>query len=269
MSIIESFADDLNKDIFNGIDIAENGIKNIGNIIVDTNDKTGYNINNITNNMTHAMMMLDNEIERKKLQEKSMIHRTTDGAVRLYANEINKINNIPVDATVRLYANEVNKMEYNVRNTKPLTPDLDRQVSTVTISGMRTYVSGLDQFHKYLFNFLIKPLDPRAKMTSTDYNIINIIIKFITLLIINTNNLIISNTIEKGIPVVEKSIGYKLDGRRIGRKRPAVKSRKMTLIMKIVKTLLTVLATLLDLILLALVNQTNIFSNIVKDLLGK
>jgi len=39
--------------------------------------------------------------------------------------------------------------------------------------------------------------------------------------------------------------------------------------MKIIKTILTVFATLLDLILLALVNQTNIFSNIVKDLLGK
>jgi len=269
MSIIESFADDLNKDIFNGLDIAENGVRNIGNIIVDTNDRTSNNINNIKNNMTHAMLMLDNEIERKKMQEKSMLHRKTDEVVRLYATEVNKITNMPVDATVRLYANEVNKMEYNVKNTKPLTSDLDRQISTVATSGVKTYESRLDQFHTYIFNLLIKPLDSKAKMASTDYNILNIIIKFVTLLIINTNNLIVSNTIERGIPVVEKSVGYKLDGRRIGPKRPKVTSRKMTLIMKIVKTILTVLATLLDLILLALVNQTNIFSNIVKDLLGK
>ena len=269
MSIIESFADDLNKDIFNGIDIAENGVKNIGNIIVDTNNKTSYNINNIKNKMTHAMMMLDYEIERKKMQEKSILHRKTDEAVRSYATEVNKITNMPVDATVRLYANEVNKMEYKVKNTKPLTSDLDRQITTITIKGVKTYDSVLDQFHIYFFNLLIKPLEPKAKMTSNDYNILNIIIKFITLIIININNLLVSNTVDRGIPILEKSIGYKLDGRRIGRKRLVKRSRKVTLIMKIVKTLLTVLATLLDLILLALVNQTNIFSNIVKDLLGK
>ena len=193
MSIIESFADDLNKDIFNGIDIAENGIKNIGNIIVDTNNKTSYNINNIKNNMTHAMMMLDNEIERKKMQEKSILHRKTDEAVRSYATEVYKITNMPVDATVRLYANEVNKMEYNVKNTRPLTSDLDRQITTVTIKGVKTYDSVLDQFHTYFFNLLIKPLEPKAKMTLKDYNILNIIIKFITLIIININNLFVSN----------------------------------------------------------------------------
>jgi hypothetical protein len=68
--------------------------------------------------------------------------------------------------------------------------------------------------------------------------------------------------------IAEKLIGYKLDGRKIGKTKPT-KSTKLPLIMKIIKTVLSIFATLLDLILLVLTNQTDIFANMVKNMLGK
>ena len=124
-----------------------------------------------------------------------------------------------------------------------------------------------DPLNKLLFNLLIKPFDKSAVLTHRDNNTFKIIGMFILLVIESISNLFFNKTVEPVISLSEKAIGYKSDGRRIGPERQP--SPKIPLLMKILKTVLGVFASLLDLILMAFTNQVDVFTTIVRDLLGK
>lgn len=119
-----------------------------------------------------------------------------------------------------------------------------------------------------MFKKLIIPLEPSAKMSKRDFSFLVIFIRFILLVITTFNSYLIDNTIGHFIKYSEKTVGYRIDGRRIS-KEPRKESKKFPLIMRIIKTILTGFATLLDLILMAFTNKIDVFSNIVKDLLKK
>jgi len=125
----------------------------------------------------------------------------------------------------------------------------------------------LDPIYKFVFNLLIKPINKQAVFTDDDRSFFRIIGTFIILIITNVNTYIVDNTIGKAIDTSEKIIGYRSDGRKIGpESKPGI---KIPLLMKILRTVLGGIASLLDLILMAFTNQVDVVSNIVKDFLKK
>jgi hypothetical protein len=237
MNIIQRFTDDLNKTILNGIEV---GRKEVNKSIDSVGSNTRVNINKGANEIN------------------SNITTVQQGVKSVLRNVDNNINNT-INKGVKGYISNVDNLEKNISTESP------RSTSFKTV---KTYSSFLDSFYEWLFKILIKPYNPTVRMTFEDYSFVNIIRTFILLLITTTNNYIVENTIEKVINSSEKAIGYKLDGRRIGKKKKS-RDAKIPMILKIIKTILHVIATLLDLILMAFLNQTDVFANIVKDLLGK
>lgn len=135
-----------------------------------------------------------------------------------------------------------------------------------------------DPLYNIMFRLLIKPFNKKARLQQKDKGIFKIIGMSIMLLISTTynfivgntlsaNNYIVENTVSPVISTTEKVIGYRSDGRRIGPERKP--SAKIPLLMKILKTILGSIASLLDLILMAITNQVDVFTTIVRDLLGK
>ena len=143
--------------------------------------------------------------------------------------------------------------------------NLDKKLTSVL--GPDESPGLLDPLYTLLFNFLIKPFNKKAKLTPDDKNIFKIIGMSILLLITSINSYIVDNTIGKAVDTSEKITGYRSDGRRIGPENKS--SGKLPILFNIIKTILTVFASLLDLILLAFTNQVDVFTNIVKSLLKK
>jgi len=171
-----------------------------------------------------------------------------------------------LDVTKKAIDSSIDETEKNLQNS--LTSVLGRD------SGPGLF----DPLNKLLFTLLIKPFDSTAELTHSDNNTLKIIGMSIILLItttydsivgktLSTNDYIVENTVEPVISLSEKAVGYRTDGRRIGPEtRP---SAKIPLLMKILKTVLGVIASLLDLILMAFTNQVDVFTTIVRDLIGK
>jgi hypothetical protein len=137
--------------------------------------------------------------------------------------------------------------------------NLNKTVSNKLITPtIKTVDSSVDNFYKTLFNTLIKPFDKTAIMTSKDYNIFRIIGMFIILVIGYISGLLYDNT----IGLVFKKLG--LDKRNKVSKK---KNTKMSVLMKILKTILGVFAGILDIVLLAFTNQNAVLTTIVNDLL--
>ena len=137
--------------------------------------------------------------------------------------------------------------------------NLNNTVSnTIITPTIKTVDSSLDKFYKSMFNTLIKPFDKTAIMTSKDYNVFRIIGMFIVLVIGYISGLLYDNT----IGLVLHKLG--LDKRKKVSKK---KNTKIPILMKILKTILGVIAGILDIILLAFTNQTAVLTTIVNDLL--
>lgn len=137
--------------------------------------------------------------------------------------------------------------------------NLNKTVSNKLITPtIKTVDSSLDKFYKSMFNTLIRPFDKTARMTSKDYNIFRIIGMFIILFIGYISALLYDNT----IGLILKKLG--LDKRKRVSKK---KDTKLSTLMKILKTILGVIAGILDIILLAFTNQTAVLTTIVNDLL--
>ena len=66
-------------------------------------------------------------------------------------------------------------------------------------------------------------------------NVFTIFTTFILLVITTTNSYIIDNTILKVIDRIERLIGYRFNGRRIGKPTKYKQSKKIPLLMKILK----------------------------------
>jgi len=137
--------------------------------------------------------------------------------------------------------------------------NLNNTVSnTIITPTIKTVDSSLDKFYKSMFNTLIKPFDKTAIMTSKDYNVFRIIGMFIVLVIGYISGLLYDNT----IGLVLHKLG--LDKiKKVSKK----KNTKIHILMKILKTILGVIAGILDIILLAFTNQTAVLTTIVNDLL--
>jgi len=137
--------------------------------------------------------------------------------------------------------------------------NLNKTVSNKLITPtIKTVDSSLDKFYKSMFNTLIRPFDKTARMTSKDYNVFRIIGMFIILFIGYISALLYDNT----IGLILKKLG--LDKRKRVSKK---KDTKLSTLMKILKTILGVIAGILDIILLAFTNQTAVLTTIVNDLL--
>jgi len=152
------------------------------------------------------------------------------------------------------------------------------QNSLTSVLGPDGKPGMFDPLYNIMFRFLIKPFNKKARLQQKDKGIFKIIGMSIMLLIMTTYNFIVGNTlsannyiIDKTVtPVIsttEKVIGYRSDGRRIGPERKP--SEKIPLLIKILKTILKTIAGLLDIILMAFTNQVDVFTTIVRDLLGK
>jgi len=152
------------------------------------------------------------------------------------------------------------------RSTNSITKSIDNEANKNINFLLRGYNNFIDWLYKILFNLLIVPLDRTARISSKNFGFLNLFFTFITLLITNINGAILKNSVDKVITTSEKAVGYKLDGRPIGRKKKE-KSRSLPLFMKILRSILLMIATILDLVLLALVNQVDVFANIVKNLI--
>lgn len=247
MSMINSFVDDLNKSVLNGLNVGENKLQNIiSTAAIDTNRgitngviNLNKNITNVQSNVKYALRNIDNDINKSIDDSIKFIYKNRDTGLLKKA-----------DKAIKDYAKIEDKVKRTTNNT------------------VNKYKSSLDGVYVWLFKTLIKPYDRKAIMRYKDYNFITIITTFIFLVVTTTNNYIVDNTFLKVKAKVERLIGYRFDGRKIGKwkyKEP----KKIPLIMKIIKTILLMIAAFLDLILMAFLNQTDVFATMVKDLLGK
>lgn len=146
---------------------------------------------------------------------------------------------------IRTIDNSIDNLNNTVSN-KLITPTIN------------TVDSSLNNFYKQMFNTLIKPFDKTAIMTSKDYNVFRIIGMSIILVIGYISGLLYDNT----IGFVLRKLG--LDKRKKVSNR---KDTKLSVLMKIFKTILGVITGILDIILLAFTNQTAVLTTIVNDLL--
>jgi hypothetical protein len=161
-------------------------------------------------------------------------------------DNLNKtISNKLVNPTIKTVNNSVDNLNNTVSN-KLITPTIN------------TVDSSLNNFYKKMFNTLIKPFDKTAIMTSKDYNVFRIIGMFILLVTGYISALLYDNT----IGFVLRKLG--LDKRKKVSNR---KDTKLSVLMKIFKTILGVITGILDIILLAFTNQTAVLTTIVNDLL--
>ena len=146
-----------------------------------------------------------------------------------------------------------------IRSIDNSIDNLNNTVSNKLITPtINTVDSSLNNFYKQMFNTLIKPFDKTAIMTSKDYNVFRIISMFILLVTGYISALLYDNT----IGFVLRKLG--LDKRRKVSNR---KDTKLSVLMKIFKTILGVITGILDIILLAFTNQTAVLTTIVNDLL--
>ena len=186
-----------------------------------------------------------------------------------------------IDVTKKAVDDSIDETANNIQNnlTSVLGPDKE--------SGL------LDPLNRLLFTLLIKPFNKNAVLKHSDNGTLKIIGMSIILLItttfnnistfimsfltntydytvgntLSTNDYIVENSVGKVISFGEKAVGYRTDGRTI--ENESKQSAKIPLLLKILKTFLGVLAGLLDIVLMAFTNQVDVFSTIVKDLLGK
>lgn len=187
--------------------------------------------------------------------------------------EVNKIIDSSESSIQKTLSTSIKNINTNITNStsapRQLLKNIDKDIqNTLKYSPVQKYNTHLENFYAYMFKKLIVPYEPSAKMSKRDFSFLVILIRFILLVITNFNNYLIDNTVGRFITYSEKTIGYRIDGRRIS-KEPRKESKKLPLIMRIIKTILTGFATLLDLILMAFTNKIDVFSNIVKDLLKK
>ena len=171
-----------------------------------------------------------------------------------------------LDVTKKAIDSTIDETEKNLQN------------NLTSVLGKDSDPGLFDPLNKLLFTLLIKPFDRNAKLTSKDNSTLKIIGMSIILLItttynyivgntLSTNNYVVANSVGKVVSLSEKVVGYRTDGRRIG---PETKpSAKIPLLFKIIKTFLSVIAGLIDIVLMAFTNQVDVFSTIVRDLLGK
>ena len=160
----------------------------------------------------------------------------------------------------------INSTAKSLDNNGSLIRSIDNSIDNInkTVSNklitptIKTVDSSLDKFYKSMFNTLIRPFDKTARMTSKDYNVFRIIGMFIILFIGYISALLYDNT----IGLILKKLG--LDKRKKVSKK---KNTKLSTLMKIIKTILGVIAGILDIILLAFTNQTAVLTTIVNDLL--
>ena len=248
MSLINSFVDDLNKSVLKGLTVGEKSLKNVINNTADNTNKSlingvldlNKNITNVQNNVSYALKNVDSDI-----------NNSIDDSIKyIYKNRDLGLGQ-KTDKAVRVYAAEQDKAK------------------TKADKSIKNYGGILDKAQQWLFNSLIKPFNPRVRMTHEDYSFVHIIITFILLVITTTNTYIVNNTFDKVQDMTERSVGYKFDGRRIGKPYKYKPSRKIPLLIKIIKTVLTIFASFLDLILMAFLNQSDVFATMVKGLLGK
>lgn len=187
--------------------------------------------------------------------------------------EVNKIIDSSESSIQKTLSTSIKNINTNITNStsapRQLLKNIDNDIQkTLQYSPIQKYNTHLENFYAYMFKKLIVPYEPSAKMSKSDFSFLAILIRFILLVITTFNSYVIDNTVGRFITYSEKAIGYRIDGRKISKKPPQA-SKKLPLIMRIIKTILTGLATLLDLILMAFTNKIDVFSNIVKDLLKK
>jgi hypothetical protein len=226
-----SFVENFTKDINKNV---LNGItlarKSVNNVIEDVGSRSEKSVNNVAN-------IIGNNIDNTR--------KNVVSVVRSVENDINS---------------GINKVV-----TTPGT-NIEKTITNTAKSSVKKYDGALKEFYKTLFKYLIKPFDKHAVMTYRDYNVFKIIGMSILLITSYVSTTIYDNTIGLLITFIEKLTGVRLDGRVQKRTK---KDTKISVIWKIITTILNVFAQLLDLILLAFTNQTSVFSNIVKDLLKK
>jgi hypothetical protein len=223
-------------------------------------DKINRRKNELMNDVINEIDMVIDKIKRKESTTVNNIAKEID-------NVVQKIDNKQRDVINKMVS-EMDRIVNKIQNQKFPESDIDKRIIKTTNNAVRGYNSFIDSIYRSLFNTLIKPFDPKARMSQRDYDFGKIIGTFILLFVGYISSLFYDNTIKRVITSSEKLIGYKLDGRKIGKSKPT-QSTKLPLLMKIIKTILSIFATLLDLILLVLTNQTDIFANMVKSLLGK
>ena len=174
--------------------------------------------------------------------------------VENFTNDLNKSINTTIDIGKKVIDSTIESvgtgLEKSVNST---AKSLDNNGSLIN-----TVDSSVDNFYKTMFNTLIRPFDKTAIMTSKDYNVFRIIGMFIILVIGYISGLLYDNT----IGLVFKKLG--LDKRNKVSKK---KNTKMSVLMKILKTILGVFAGILDIVLLAFTNQNAVLTTIVNDLL--
>lgn len=249
MSVINSFVDDLNKSVLNGLTVGEKNLKNIVNDTANNTNKglingvlsLNKNITDVQNNVKYALRNVDNDINKSIDDSIKYIYKNRDSGL------VQK-----TDRAVRVYSAEHDKVKQKA----------DKSI--------RQYGSVLDKSYVWLYNLLIRPYKPRVPMTHKDYSFTHIIITFVLLVITTTNTYIVANTFDKIQDRFERLIGYRFDGRKIGKTIKSNKFlKKFTFITKIIRTFLLILASFLDLILMAFLNQSDVVATMVKGLLGK
>lgn len=188
--------------------------------------------------------------------------------------EVNKIIDSSESSIQKTLSTSLKNINTNITNStagpRQLLKNIDNDIqsSLKKFTPVQKYNTHLENFYAYMFRKLIVPFDRTAKMSKRDFSFLVILFRFILLVITTFNNYLIDNTVGRFITFSEKAIGYRMDGRRIS-KEPRRENKKLPLIMRIIRTILTGFATLLDLILMAFTNKIDVFSNIVKDLLKK
>lgn len=208
--------------------------------------------------------------EINKLERKTS--SSANRAVRKYSSEINKLERSVSKKTnsfVKTYNREINKIEKRIKKAKIPGSKLGEKVIKTTDRTIKKYDSAIVVFYKSLHRYLIKPLDKESTFDTRFMSFSYLIITFILLLLTTVNSMIVDNTIGRVISAGEKIVGYKSDGRRVGKAVKKKPSQKFPLLMKIVRSILMIFATLFDLILMAFTNQVDVFANLVKDLLKK
>jgi hypothetical protein len=231
MNFIEKITDDLNKSVLNGIDV---GQKNINKTIDSVENQTQKGLNT-------GFKFIDNNLTKIESKSKKMFTKI-DNKINKNINKVLKTYNDKIDVV----NDTTNK---NVNFFSKLNNDI--------INGI--YV--------FLFNILIKPLDPKIQISYYRSSFLYLFIGFFILLLTTINNFIVKNSFEFVISLLEKFIGYRLDGRRIGPERKPQPSKKYPMVIKILKSILMIIAKTLDIVLMAFTSQVDVFANIVENLI--
>jgi hypothetical protein len=218
MSFIFDFQEGLNKAVLNGIDI---GKKSLDNTVdkVESNIQKGINttlnttqtgikiiespatklINTLDNTINHNLNMIEKSYNKKR---DFGIDKKINNVVKDYSKNVKKIEKVSSTETNKL----VNLYNKTIKNN----------LEEVTNSTIKEYDSILTKFYKYLFNTLIKPNDKNAIYEEGNMNFFLLILTFLLLLLTKINSIIVDNSIGRVRNIIERVIGYRLDGRPIG-----------------------------------------------------